>query len=164
MSLSSPRPAQTLADHYEAVCRALVEVAECSFAASVSRSNEEQFRDAAKRVQLWIGASVLFEAALSGAVLIVMPETLARGLFQSGLGVERGVIPMDGRLFDLVGEVANMVCGAWLARTVNHHYDWRPPEISRLQREQVTPGTDCLLVTIDKQPCLVRLAFHDSPS
>jgi hypothetical protein len=47
---------------------------------------------------------------------------------------------------------------------VNHHYALRPPEISRLQREQVTPEADCLLVTINRQPCLVRLAFHNDPA
>ena len=164
MSRPSPRPAQTLADHYEALRGALIEVAECSFSSVVAPSDEERFRDAARRVELWIGASILFEAALAGAVLVVMPETLARDLFQASLGVERGVIPMDARLFDLVGEVTNMVCGAWLARTVNQHYELRPPEISRLQREQVTAEADCLLVMINKQPCMVRLAFHSSPS
>ena len=164
MSSPSPRPAQTLADHYEALRGTLIEVADCSFSAIVARSDQEHFREAAKRVQLWIGASVLFEAALAGAVLVVVPETLARDLFQASLGAERGVVPMDARLFDLVGELTNMVCGGWLARTVNHHYALRPPEISRLQREQVMPEADCLLVTINRQPCLVRLAFHDSPS
>src|SRR5690242_13361181 len=103
MSLPSPRPAPTVADHHDALRGALVEVAECSFSAIVGRSDEEHFRDASRRVQLWIGASVLFEAALAGAVLIVMPETLARDLFRSSLGVERGVVAMDARLFDLVG-------------------------------------------------------------
>ena len=162
MSLPSPRPAQTLTDHYHSLRDALVEVAG-SFSATVGVSDEQRFRETAKRVQLWIGASVLFEAALSGAVLVVVPETLARELFQASLGVERGVLAMDARLFDLVGELTNMMCGAWLARTVHQHYDLRPPEVSRLQREQVTPEADCLLVTINKQPCLVRLAFHSNP-
>ncbi len=128
MSLPGSRPPQTLADHYEALRGTLIEVAECSFSAIVGRSDEEHFREVAKRVELWIGASVLFEAALAGAVLVVMPETLARDLFQASIGAERGVVAMDARLFDLVGEFTNMVCGGWLARTVNHHYALRPPE------------------------------------
>ena len=164
MSLPGSRPPQTLADHDEALRGTLIEVAECSFSAIVGRSDEEHFREVAKRVELWIGASVLFEAALAGAVLVVMPETLARDLFQASIGAERGVVAMDARLFDLVGEFTNMVCGGWLARTVNHHYALRPPEISRLQRDQVTPEADCLLVTINRQPCLVRLAFHNDPA
>jgi CheY-specific phosphatase CheX len=149
------------AEHHDALREALVEVAESSFFAYVDVADPERFRELAVRTDKWIQATVLFDGAFGGAVMIVLSESLARELFNAFLGAEPGVVALDGPLFDLVGEFGNMVCGSWLTRTCQRRrFDLRHPEVSRVLREQVTPEEqDCLLLAINDQPCYVRLAF-----
>lgn len=161
MSSLNLRRTPSPAEHHDAIRDALVEVAESSFFAYVDVADPERFRELTGRTDKWIQATVLFDGAFGGAVMIVMADGLARDLFNAFLGAEPGVVALDGPLFDLVGEFANMVCGSWLTRTCQRRrFDLHHPEVSRVLAEQVTPDEqDCLLLAINDQPCFVRLAF-----
>lgn len=161
MSSLNSRQHPTPAEHRDAIRDALVEVAESSFFAYVDVVDPERFRELMSHTEKWIQATVLFDGAFGGAVMIVLSETLGRDLFNAFLGAEPGVVALDGPLFDLVGEFGNMVCGSWLTRACQRRrFDLRHPEVSRVLPEQVTPEEqDCLLLAINDQPCFVRLAF-----
>jgi hypothetical protein len=98
------------------VAHAVVDVAERSFfaAAEVAQTPEG---DAASADD-WLVASVQFdEAEAAGTVSCLLPEALARSLFDAFNGREpHAPRPAIDQLFDLVGEFSNMVCGAWLTR------------------------------------------------
>lgn len=161
MSSLNLRRTPSLAEHHDAIRAALVEVAESSFFAYVDPCDAERFSELVGRTDRWIQATVLFDGAFGGAVMIVLPDPLAREMFNAFLGAEPGVVALDGPLFDLVGEFANMVCGAWLTRACQRRrFDLHHPEVSRIRAEQVTPeAQDCLLLAINDQPCYLRLAF-----
>src|SRR5262245_33921102 len=62
----------------------------------------------------WIEARVSFRGPFSGVMTLVVPATLARQLCSAFLGQDPDEPLEDEALCDFVGEVSNMVCGAWL--------------------------------------------------
>src|SRR5262249_23481485 len=69
----------------------------------------------------WLIATVRFqEAACAGDVACLMPEPLARSLFDAfNRRHPLHAPPPIDQLFDLVGEFSNMICGAWLSKVAN---------------------------------------------
>ena len=59
-----------MAEHHDAIRDALVEVAESSFFAYVDVADTERFREISGRADGWIQATVLFDGAFGGAVMI----------------------------------------------------------------------------------------------
>ena len=161
MSSQSLPHTPTPGEHRDALREAVVEVAENSFFAYVEPSDPERFADQRTAVPAWIQSSVLFDGPFGGAVQVVVPEALARDLFAAFLGADPDVVALDAPLFDLMGELGNMVCGAWLTRTCHRsRFDLQPPAVSRLRSEEARPDlADCLFLAINDQPAYVRLGF-----
>jgi hypothetical protein len=102
-----------------AAIEAVVEaVAERSFFTVVEHCAEAVLTAQAASVPRWLTATVRFEEGdLRGTVTCTLPETLGHSLFDSFSGREPSEAPPAEReLYDLVGEFANMICGAWLSR------------------------------------------------
>jgi len=100
---------------------AVTDVAECSFFTPAGPAADDGLPDLGSASDAWLVAAVAFkEAGCSGTVTCMLPHDLARALFDAFNGRD----PLDpppsvAELSDLIGEFANMICGAWLTRTVN---------------------------------------------
>ncbi|HXT71296.1 MAG TPA: chemotaxis protein CheX [Vicinamibacterales bacterium] len=89
----------------------------------------------------WLGgepyvATVSFRGPRSGAVSIVVPETLARELTSAFLGLdfESEAEVEETAVCDLVGEMANMATGSWLSSLeAEQVFELAHPEVSRAQ-------------------------------
>lgn len=133
----SPMPTSAEAD--EALYVAVLQVCESSFFAFVESSDPVQFAvlvakterpsvprhggvDAETAAQRsgWLKGSVTFDGtSSSGVIEVILSEHLARFLVASLLGISREVETaevelLDDQVFDGIGELANMICGAWL--------------------------------------------------
>jgi len=151
-------------EYHDSVREALVEVAENSFFAFVDPVEPEAAGEVLSMAPGWLQATVVFEGAFGGAMQIALAEPLAVELFASFLGLDPGEVPDDARLFDLVGEFGNMVCGSWLTRNCQRRrFDLRHPEVVRLTSD-APPRTEAalLVVTLNGQPACLRLTFSEA--
>ena len=159
MSSASLRRTPEPSEHFGPVRDALTEVAESSFFTYVDGIDASAFAELATATASWLRVSVTFSGAFGGTMAVTLPEPLARDLFASFLGLDAGEFVEDARLFDLVGELGNMVCGAWLTRTCRRrHFDLQHPAVARLDAA-VFPKRDVLQVAVSGQPVWVELAF-----
>jgi CheY-specific phosphatase CheX len=164
MSSASLRRTPDALEHHDSVREALVEVAENSFFAFVDPVEAEVAAELLAIAPRWIQATVAFEGAFGGSMEIALAEPLAIELFVSFLGLEPGEVPDDTRLFDLVGEFCNMVCGSWLTRSCQRRsFDLRHPEVVRLPvAEGPEAASDRLVLTLNGQPACLRLIFSEA--
>jgi hypothetical protein len=147
---------------------ALTDVAENSLFAFADVSDADRFDDAVRDpVQAgsrWLTASIPFHGSASGRFALTIPETLARRLCASFAGADSIDEIHDGDLFDFSGELANMVCGAWLTRASRHEvFSLRPPRVARTDPDVLAdPGADRVYLSIDDVP--IRLDVSLSPA
>jgi hypothetical protein len=142
------------------VHQALVEVAENSFFAFVDPVEAEVADELLAIAPGWIQATVAFEGAFGGTMQVALAEPLATELFVSFLGLEPDDVPDDERLFDLVGEFCNMVCGSWLTRSCQRRsFDLHHPEVVRLPVAEVPQAAGRVVLTLNGQPACVCLSF-----
>ena len=146
---------------HASIREAAVEVAEQSFFAFADQVDEAQFAEMALGVDQWLEVSVAFSGAFSGSIACLLAEPLARELFDSFLGESTADQADDDRLFDLVGEFGNMVCGLWLTRACERRrFDLEHPVVARHQNADVRPTTgDDALLALNGQPLRLRLTF-----
>jgi hypothetical protein len=99
------------------VAVAITSVAERSFFADVQPCDRARFEDLAA-AGAWLVARVDFrEGACAGTLSCTVPNDLARTLLDAFTGRDpRDPDPDREALFDLVGELSNMICGTWLTR------------------------------------------------
>ena len=163
MSSANLRRIPDATEHHESVREALVEVAENSFFAFVDPVEAENAAELLAMAPGWLQATVVFEGAFGGAMDIALAEPLAVELFTSFLGLEPDAVPDDVPLFDLVGELGNMVCGSWLTRSCQRRrFDLQHPAVVRLSGADAPQATpDRLIVTLNGQPVCLRLTFSE---
>ena len=120
--MCSPKSSELVGHEAIDVLRGVVtDVAERSFFMAADPCADDRLRDLVSESDAWLVATVRFEeASCAGAVSCLLPHELARALFDAFNGRD----PIDpppscDELFDLVGEFANMIGGAWLTRTAN---------------------------------------------
>lgn len=161
MSSANLRRTPDATEHHDSVRDALVEVAENSFFAYVDPLDMAGFEELAGTAETWLRADVHFTGAFGGHMALLLPETLARELHASFLGAPPDEVAEDGPLFDLVGELANMVCGSWLTRTCQRRrFDLEHPAVARVQSPGAGPDpTADLLVALNSQPAWLTLTF-----
>jgi CheY-specific phosphatase CheX len=151
-----------LVEHHQSVQEALVEVAENSFFAFVDPLEGDALAESVAAVSSWLEASVTFTGAFGGTMRIVVAEPLALELFASFLGLEPGESADDARLFDLVGEFGNMVCGSWLTRSCQRRrFDLEHPVVVRQASAEPPAAGDGLSLALNGQPVFVRLTFAE---
>jgi len=102
----------------EPIAGAVDAVAERSFFAVVDRCPAHMLAALAKSVPHWLVATVRFDdGPVTGSMACTLPRDLAYVLFDGFSGRDPSEpLPGERELHDLLGEFANMVCGAWLSR------------------------------------------------
>src|SRR5262249_53997162 len=114
---------------------------ECSRAARALQDGDSRPRVGTAQSE-WLKASVGFAGPLNGAIEVIMPERLARWLVASisGEAVETELV--EHEVFDGLGELANMICGAWLTNLFQRStFELRQPNATRMTVDW-TPLTD----------------------
>lgn len=155
-------------EHLDGLCQALVEVGERSYTSFVEPCDAARLDEILPGLarEPWMQASVEFRGAFGGAFRMALPESLARDLVGSFLGLPPGEPADDGQVADLTGEMANMVCGDWLTRACfRRRFDLRPPVVAPLP-EGWSPGCwglpgspDGALMCLNDQPVCLHLSF-----
>ena len=141
-------------------------VAERSFFAMTEPCDDGRFKALADTASGWLMASVQFqEGPLSGYVSCTVCNELARALFNAltGHGPAEPA-PASHEIADLIGEFANMVCGAWLSRLGSS-------ELFVLSKPIVAPALPPasrdigrgLLMTVNELPLAVDLGIRSLP-
>jgi len=141
--MSSPMP--QLPPDFEravggAIAVAVSTVAERSFFACVDRCDQPDLDEIEAE---WLVATVHFhDGPVHGSLACLLPTDLALWLFDAFSGRDPVTpMPRPDQLDDLVGEFANMVCGAWLTRCDTHRvFRLSPPSVSRVRRPAVETG------------------------
>ncbi len=115
LSALGPEASEVLAD-------AVSEVAEQCFFAEAKPLDAWRGVDPASASALWLIATVQFEEpGCAGSLACMLPDALARALFDAFNGRDPAdPEPPLAQVFDLIGELTNMICGAWLTRLANH--------------------------------------------
>lgn len=149
MRTTTSDPSPRFADHESGLWSALVDTAESSFFAFAERCTAarflelmEQHASAAAAAgshhaadEAWLSAAVAFWGPFSGVLEAEVPETLARELLTSFMGLGPDDAVQESQLRDAIGEFANMVCGTWLTRTCcERRFDLGPPRVRRSPR------------------------------
>lgn len=103
----------------DAILTALRTVAERSFFAEVEPCDDRTFGRLTSGVSAWLVATVRFEEGTTiGAMSCALSEELATALFDAFTGHDPSAPrPARAQILDLIGEFANMVCGAWLSHS-----------------------------------------------
>jgi hypothetical protein len=152
MSCQSSAPPVQPAHNPAALATALVRVAERSFFAYAEPAAREPIGPTTGG---WYEASVSFRGSFSGRVTLTLPVALAHDLWASFLGLESGAAAADAAVRDLAGELANMVCGAWLTGLSDAScFELAHPDVLATD---ATPTAD-MVVTVNDQP--VAIALH----
>ena len=163
MSSVNLRRTPDVVEQHQSVQEALVEVAENSFFAFVDPLEGDAVAEAMAPVTSWLEASVTFTGAFGGTMRLVVAEPLALELFASFLGLEPGEATDDARLFDLVGEFGNMVCGSWLTRSCQRRrFDLQHPVVVRSAAAEAPLQGEGLSLALNGQPVFVRLEFAEA--
>jgi chemotaxis protein CheY-P-specific phosphatase CheC len=133
-------------DAAQSVTGAVAAVAELSFFADVAPCDDASFDELAGGASSWLIATVHFrEGDAAGVLSCSVPRGLARALLDAFTGRDPAdPEPESEALFDLVGELSNMICGTWLTRmaTAQTFTLSRPVvEISDARPRDTLPGT-----------------------
>ena len=149
----------------DAIAVAVEAVAERSFFAVVDRCDEQMLRSLARSVPRWLVATVRFDdGPLKGAMSCTLPEDLAYLLFDGFSGRDPNEpLPGERDLYDLVGEFANMVCGAWLSRcAADRAFRLGPPLVARISAPAAGAAGRSWL-GIGNRPAAIDVWLHFEP-
>src|SRR5262245_20424584 len=142
------------------VVGAIASVAERSFFADVQNCDRARFEELAD-ASSWLVATVHFrEGACAGALTCTVPHDLARTLLDAFTGRD----PLDAEpdreaLFDLVGELSNMICGTWLTRMATAQaFTLSRPVVEQLPGRPTLGSADAMLVAVNDLPLAVSVA------
>jgi hypothetical protein len=105
-----------------ALVTAVCEVAERSFFAYAEPCDAGRFAELCEGTERWYSAGIEFdEGDWKGTLRCLVPDDAALAMFDafSGRGFDEPA-PVPELVSDLMGELANMVCGAWLTRAASH--------------------------------------------
>ena len=147
------------------LAQAMADVAERSFFAYAEPCDAARFDELTEGVTRWYTSSVRFdEVGVAGVVTCVLPEDLVLMLFDAFTGRDfADPPPHPAAVNDLIGELANIVCGAWLTRAANDQtFTLRPPEVTVSQAAAPTGGDGVLLMAMNDRP--VAVLVHELPS
>jgi chemotaxis protein CheY-P-specific phosphatase CheC len=146
------------------VAGAIASVAEKSFYAEAEPCDRARFDELLAGGD-WLVATVHFrEGACAGALTCTVPHDLARTLLDAFTGRD----PLDPEpdreaLFDLVGELSNMICGTWLTRmaTAQAFTLSRPVVETAAGRPSLAPD-DAMLMKVNDLPLAVSVRGIDT--
>jgi len=109
-------------DSQAALMAAVGDVADRSFFAFAEPCEAGRFAELVEGTERWYSATVAFEeGGFDGSVRCLVSEDAAAMMFDSFTGRSfDDPAPPQADVSDLMGELANMVCGAWLTRAASH--------------------------------------------
>lgn len=113
MSSAKSAPITLSSDVRDQLVDSATRVCETSFFAFVEPASNELLASAADESR-WYHTSVNYTGPSHGSVAVALPEELAREVFAAFLGFADSSAANQAEVEDVVGEFANMVCGAWL--------------------------------------------------
>ena len=147
-----------------AVVGAIATVAERSFFADVELCDVRRFDDLSTGTASWLVATVHFrEGDALGILSCSLPEELARNLLDAFTGRDPlEPEPDEEALFDLVGELSNMICGTWLTRMATEDQSFtlsRPTVHAAARPGAAVPGTGpAAFVAVNDLPLSVSIS------
>jgi hypothetical protein len=150
----------------EAVASAVEAVAERSFFAVVDRCPEHVLNSLSVSVPQWLTATVRFEdGSVKGSMSCTLPEDLTYALFDGFSGRDPSEpLPAERELYDLVGEFANMVCGAWLSRGAGDRaFRLGPPLVARVAAP-APAAAGRSWIGIGSRPAAIDICLHPEPN
>lgn len=138
--------------------RAVADVAERSFFAVAGRCEANRFAELVLPGGRWYAATVRFEEDdCVGAVSCVVADDLAESLFDAFSGREPSEPPPTfEQMNDLIGEFANMVCGAWLTRVADQRiFALMKPAVAIVDHWNPADDEAVLLLSVNDRPLAV---------
>jgi len=142
------------------VAGAIASVAEKSFFAEAEPCDRARF-EALEAASAWLVATVHFrEGACAGALTCTVPHDLARTLLDAFTGRD----PLDPEpdreaLFDLVGELSNMICGTWLTRMATAQaFTLSRPVVEMVSGRPALKLAGATLVSVNDLPLAVSVS------
>jgi hypothetical protein len=174
--MSLPKSPPPVVDVLPSLEAALTEVAEQSFCGFVEPCTPDRFGELLDVIRdtgaPWLRAHLGFVGPFHGELTVDLPEPLAKSLLAACLGLDASddsqfsaVVIEDG-----AGELANMICGAWLTRCyTNLRFDLKPPRVERFAQQgftvhNIAPPTSqsgVLLTGINDLPVRVGLSVQE---
>jgi chemotaxis protein CheY-P-specific phosphatase CheC len=149
----------------DAMFAAVQSVSERSFFSVAELCDEAAFLELAAGTPRWLAACVRFEEGpLAGSITCLLPQDLAQTLFDAFAGRESSEPAPQDEIHDLVGEFANMVCGAWLTRFASRQtFTLSQPTVAVC----APPRTDAaegphLFVALNDRPLAITLQVQQS--
>ncbi len=151
----------------DAILTALRAVAERSFFAEVEPCDDRAFGRLTSGVSGWLVATVRFEEGTTiGALSCRMPEALGTALFDAFTGRDPSAPePAREDVLDLIGEFANMVCGAWLSHSAAAWtFRLSPPTVESALEPGPADLLQLIFVTVNDQPLAIAVRLLQSVS
>ena len=163
--MTSSPSSRPLADCQGALLAAVTDVAENSLFTFADASDEAAFEAAATASDTnsgWLRARIQFTGPIGGQFTLTVPGALARRLCAAFAGADTSDDIGEDDLIDFTGELANMVCGAWLTRACQHEaFDLTPPRVRRGGPGRATGGkpgdADRVYLAIDDTPIRLEI-------
>ncbi len=133
-------PTSSTGDPDGGLDRAVAQVAEDCFYAMVEPAAADAWLEGCVAHDDWLQADVVFRGTFAGVVSCRLPRVMARDLAAAFLGMsEHELDPAAATVWDLAGELANMVCGRWLTATQpNGLFDLAHPVVISAERPDAT--------------------------
>src|SRR5262245_51891575 len=144
----------------DAILTALRTVAERSFFADVEPCDDRTFGRLTSGTSAWLVATVRFqEGTAVGAMSCTLSETLATALFDAFTGRDPSApAPARSDVHDLIGEFANMVCGAWLSRSAGAWtFRLSPPTVVAALEPAPADLLQLMFVTVNEHPLAIAV-------
>ena len=144
----------------DAILTALRAVAERSFFADVEPCDDRTFGRLTAGVSSWLVATVRFqEGTTTGALSCRLPDALATALFDAFTGRDPSAPePARADVLDLIGEFANMVCGAWLSHSAAAWtFRLSPPTVEPALEPGPTDLLQLMFVTVNDHPLAITV-------
>jgi Chemotaxis phosphatase CheX len=165
---SQPLPTAIFTPSSEAALVAAVcDVAERSFFAFAEPCDAGRFAELVDGTDRWYSAAVEFhEGECSGTVRCLVPDDAALTMFDafSGRGIDEPA-PPPAEVCDLMGEMANMVCGSWLTRAASHQtFSLRTMPVIVSPACAPIDGENWITIAVNDRPFAVAVRIEPSAS
>jgi hypothetical protein len=137
---------------------ALAQVAEESFFAMIDPPADD-WRDEWGGHREWLDGTVAFHGAGKGVLTVRLPLALARDLTSAFLGLSTEELDGDvPAVADMIGEVANMICGCWLTRAFQKRlFHLEKPVV---ERGSDAPSDEWLVVMLNGMPMGIAVSVY----
>ncbi|MDP1569157.1 MAG: chemotaxis protein CheX [Vicinamibacterales bacterium] len=150
-----------LLDSSDVLAGALTDVAERSLFAFVDPQPADLFAERCGGESTWLCAEVGFRGEHDGVMRCALPADVAQECFAAFLGGPDEAAG-DAPIFDMVGELANMICGTWLTRTYpDQVYNLSHPDVARMPAgwgPVAYLGDRAVRATLNDRPVAIWLA------